>query len=73
MYVEADKVADKARLFKSLNYDIQRADIVWMPLPEGQQQLERSSERANMIHKLMDDLEAEEDVTGVYSNTTFEA
>lgn len=42
-----------------------------MPLPEGQQQLEVSSEQAQKIRKVIDELEAEEEVTGVYSNVIF--
>jgi len=43
-----------------------------MPLPEGLQQLKGSSEQGQKISRVIDELEAEEEVTGVYSNAIFE-
>jgi transcriptional/translational regulatory protein YebC/TACO1 len=71
VYVEPEDVSNKARSFKNLGYDVQVAETAWMPLPEGQQQLEGSSEQAQKISKVIDELGAEEEVTGVYSNAVF--
>ena len=72
IYFDPDDVSNKARAFKSLKYEIQVAETVWMPLPERQQQLKESSEQAQKISKVIDELKAEEEVTGLYSNAVFE-
>lgn len=71
VYVEPQNVTNKARSFKNLGYDVRAAETVWMPRLEGQQQVEGSSEQAQKIGKVIDELEAKEDVTGVYSNAVF--
>jgi transcriptional/translational regulatory protein YebC/TACO1 len=71
MFVNVDDLPNQTRALKDKDYDIQMADTVWLPLVEGQQLLERPSEQAQNIQKLLSDLEAEEDVTGVYSNVIF--
>jgi transcriptional/translational regulatory protein YebC/TACO1 len=72
VFVEADDVSNQARLFKKMSYDIQVAEAVWIPRPEDQLRLDGSSELGKKFTKLMKKLEAEEDVTAVYSNTTVE-
>jgi transcriptional/translational regulatory protein YebC/TACO1 len=71
--VEPEDVSNIAIKFKNLNYDIEEAETVWLALPDAQQQIDGSSEQAKKIHKILDDLEAVEDVTAVYSNATFES
>lgn len=68
--MEADDVSNQAKLFKKMSYDIQAAEAVWIPRPEDQLLLDGSSELGKKFTKLMKNLEAEEDVTAVYSNTT---
>ena len=72
MYVEPEDLSNEAKSFKNLGYDVQVAETVWMPLPEGQQQLEASSEQAQKISTVIDALEAEDEVTGVFSNVIFD-
>jgi transcriptional/translational regulatory protein YebC/TACO1 len=72
VFVEADDVSNQAKLFKNRSYDIQVAEAVWIPNPEDQLRLDGSSELGKKFTKLMKKLEAEEDVTAVYSNTTIQ-
>ena len=70
VFVGPDDVFSTMKAFKQLGYDIQGAETVWVPLPESQKQLDGSSERAKTLLRVKDELEAEETVTGVYSNAT---
>jgi len=72
VFVEPDDVSNQAKLFRKMNYDIQVAEAVWIPHPEAQLRLDGSSELGKKFTKLMKKLEADEDVTAVYSNTTVE-
>ena len=72
MFVAADQVSDIVKQFKDKNYDVEEADAVWIPLPEAQQQLDGSSDQARKIQKLIDNLEALDHVTAVYSNVIFD-
>jgi transcriptional/translational regulatory protein YebC/TACO1 len=64
-------VLDMARTFKTLGYDIEVADTIWLPLQEARRWLEPSSEEAKKLYQIMDELKAEGDVTDVYCNAIF--
>ena len=70
--VGPEEVSNIARIFKTLGYDIQVADVIWQPLQEAQHWLEPSSEEAKKISQIMDDLNAEDDVMGVFCNAISE-
>jgi transcriptional/translational regulatory protein YebC/TACO1 len=56
-------------LFKESGYEIHEADTVWVPLPDVQQQLDGAT--AAKLRKIMDQLDADDDVTEVYSTAIF--
>jgi transcriptional/translational regulatory protein YebC/TACO1 len=66
VFVDPELVSAKARLFKDNGYEIHEADTVWVPLPDVQLQLDGHG--AIKFQKVMEHLEADEDVTDVYSN-----
>src|SRR5271156_1519281 len=65
VFVDPEAVSLKARLFKDSGYEIHEAETVWVPLPDAQQQPEETT--ATKLRKIMGQLDADDDVTGVYS------
>ena len=66
--VEPDQLSSKARTFKDFGYEILEADTIWLSLPEAEIRLESSSQPALRLAKVMEALNEDEDVTGVYTN-----
>jgi len=62
-------VSSKARLFKDGGYEIHEADTVWAPLPDVLQEPDEAS--AFKLRRILKELEADEDVTEVYSTAIF--
>jgi transcriptional/translational regulatory protein YebC/TACO1 len=69
--VAPDDLSSKARTFRDLGYEIQEAETIWLPLPESELHMEISSKEAKKLAKVIEELEEEEDITGVYSNMVF--
>ena len=69
VFVDPEAVSLKARLFKDSGYEIHEADTVWVPLPDVQQQPDGIT--ATKLRKIMDQLDADDDVTEVYSTAIF--
>jgi transcriptional/translational regulatory protein YebC/TACO1 len=65
VYVDPDAVSLKARLFKDNGYEIHEADTVWVPLPDVLQEPDEAT--AAKMRRIMKELDADEDVTEVYS------
>jgi len=66
--VEPDQLSSKARTFKDFGYEILEADTIWLSLPEAEIRLESSSQPALRLAKVMEALNEDEDVTGIYTN-----
>jgi transcriptional/translational regulatory protein YebC/TACO1 len=62
--VNPDEVSSKAKAFKENGYEVQDAETIWVPL----QEVEVDSKQVERLYKVMDELEADDDVTGVYCN-----
>ena len=57
-------------MFRDLGYEIHEAETIWAPLPEAELHMETDSVQAIKLAKVMENLEEDEDVTGVYCNVT---
>jgi transcriptional/translational regulatory protein YebC/TACO1 len=66
--IEPDQLSSKARTFRDFGYEILEADTIWLSLPEAEIRVESSSQPALKLAKVMEALNEEEDVTGIYSN-----
>jgi transcriptional/translational regulatory protein YebC/TACO1 len=59
-------VTSKVRSFSDAKYQVQSAESPWLPLPGAQMQLD--VERTEKISRLLATLEADADITAVYTN-----
>jgi transcriptional/translational regulatory protein YebC/TACO1 len=67
--VDPEDLSSKARAFRDLGYDILEADTAWMPHPEAELRIEPDTLQAKKVSKVIEELDEEDDVTGIYSNT----
>jgi transcriptional/translational regulatory protein YebC/TACO1 len=58
-----------ARSFSDAGYHVQSAESHWFPLPEAEMELDE--EQSEKVSRFIASLEADDDVTAVYTNAIF--